>query len=143
MGNVGSGKTELFKIFKACNFPNRSFGIKECRDMSEIFLNNHYKGINQYGKGAVTPKKISHMLFDDLGAENDINYYGNKVNVMSDIIIDRYRHFVISDLKSHFTTNLQKEEIQEEYGERVMSRLKQMTNFVMLGGNKSSKDRRK
>ena len=141
-GNVGSGKTQIMEILKMCKFSNRLFGIKECRDMSELFLNDHYKGIRIFGKGAVSVDKKRHMMFDDLGAENNINYYGNKVNVMADIITDRYKHFVNSDLKTHLTTNLTTQEIEDNYGVRLLSRMNEMMNFVVLGGSSSSKDRR-
>jgi len=141
-GNVGSGKTKLMEILQRCKFPEREFGIKEARDMSELFLNEHYKGINLYGKGAVGVYKKLNMMFDDLGAENDINYYGNKVNVMADIIIDRYKHYINSDLMTHLTTNLTKQEIESNYGVRVLSRLRKMMNIVVLGGSANSKDRR-
>ena len=142
-GNVGSGKTKIMEILRLCNFDDRSFGIKECRDMSERFLAENYNGIHVFGKGAVSVNKFRHMLFDDLGAENDINYFGNKVNVMSDIITDRYKHYVNSNLKTHLTTNLTKEQIESEYDARIISRLNQMSNFVVLGGSSNSKDRRK
>ena len=141
-GNVGSGKTLIMKILRKCNFPENAFFMKDCREMSELFLNENYKGINPFGKGSVTVERVKHICFDDLGAENDINYYGNKVNVMLDIVTDRHKHFIAHSQKTHFTTNLSKTEMEKKYGLRFLSRMHEMANFVTLGGSKDSKDRR-
>ena len=87
-------------------------------------------------------QRINNMMFDDLGAEKNMAYYGNTVNVMQEILLDRYEHFVRNGLQTHLTTNLDLSEIDSVYGTRVASRMHEMFNFVMLGGDKNAKDRR-
>ena len=71
-----------------------------------------------------------------------MSFYGNKVNVIEEIILDRYDLFRKHHLITHITTNLDVEDIKEKYGERVLSRMYEMFNFIILGGDKNATDRR-
>lgn len=139
MGNVGSGKTELMKFFqknkKCC------FTIKSANDISSDF--SLYK--NEIDDVYSTPieKPINDpdvffqreigYCFDDLGTEEVKNDYGNKKNVMSDVLMAIYSKKNFS--KFHITTNLMsKEEIEAKYGTRVNSRLREMFNVFALEG---------
>lgn len=144
MGDVGTGKTEIMKFFqknkKAC------FTIKSCVDIAADF--SIYK--NEIDETYSTPiekplndpdvffqREIGYC-FDDLGTEEVKNDYGNKKNVMADIIMAVYNKKNFT--KFHITTNLMnKEEIEGKYGSRVNSRLREMFNVFSLDGN----DRRK
>ncbi len=146
-GNIGTGKTLLMQIIGECKIKGKTFGYKTCREIARRFMTEGYNGIVNFGSGAVRREyqnyKISHMLFDDLGSERSLtSYYGNKVNVMGEILTDRYELFLKHGLITHLTTNLDFDELEEIYGNRVLSRMKQMFNFVVLGGSKDSKDRR-
>ena len=145
-GNIGTGKTLLMTILRNCYFPHQAFGIKSCRDISQRFATEGMKGIEIFGSRAVKfeygRQRINNMMFDDLGAEKNMAYYGNTVNVMQEILLDRYEHFVRNGLLTHLTTNLDLNEIEAVYGSRVASRMHEMFNFVMLGGDKNAKDRR-
>lgn len=158
MGNVGSGKTILMDIFKNVF---GGFGIVTCRQIAAKYTDEGHQSLAIYGRDAVqenTKWKYSHgiaqrtengtihynKLFDDLGAEGDAAYYANKINVIGEVIQDRYETFCkYPNLVTHFTTNLTIEEIESNYGTRVVSRLHQMCNFIKLGGTSRSTDRRK
>lgn len=137
IGNTGSGKTFIMKMLqfymtidavkwiwegKVCNF---NYKIVTTRQVLADFSGSGFSGIEKY----MVPPVI---CFDDLGAEaSNVSYYGNKLNVMEHIIEERY------NLKklSHFTTNLKEERIKEVYGDRVISRLTEQTNFIHIVGN--------
>jgi hypothetical protein len=50
------------------------------------------------------------------------------VNKMAEIILSRYERFTRTRCLTHFTTNLSADEIEERYGSRVRSRLREMCN---------------
>lgn len=145
-GNIGTGKTLLMRCLRDCSFPNKQFGIKTCRGVAQEFSMDGIKAIIQYGTGAIRNEygkiKLSNILFDDLGAEQSMSHYGNKQNVMAEIILDRYEHFLSHGLITHFTSNMDLKELEKAYGDRVLSRMYQMLNFVTLGGTEDATDRR-
>ena len=79
--------------------------------------------------------------FDDLGVEHVGRYYGKDCNVMGEILISRYDIFKQKGIKTHITTNLNADELQEKYGERVRSRMREMFNLISFDEN--SVDKRK
>jgi len=78
--------------------------------------------------------------FDDLGVESSLKYYGNECNVMAEVLLTRYDLFVAQNLVTHLTTNLSASEIEEAYGNRVRSRLREMFNLIAF--NNDSIDKR-
>ena len=85
-------------------------------------------------------KKARTIFFDDLGTEpTDAIYMGQRLNVMRSII--EYRGDQRTTVLTIITSNipLDSPDLASLYGDRAVSRLKQMCNFLVLGG----KDRRK
>lgn len=133
-GNVGSGKTLIMEAMQL-TFPKEIQYVTTARKVAGDFLEDgqkailkHSKHMKSHGQGYVYPGSF----FDDLGAEDSKKHYGNETNVMAELISDRYDLFVKNGSKSFFTTNLTKQEIEDKYGLRVLSRLKQMCNFILL-----------
>ncbi len=139
MGNVGTGKTEIMKYFqknkKCC------FSVVSVIDVADEF--SYYK--DEIDDVYSTPiKKPLHdpdvffqpeigYCFDDLGTEEVKNNYGNKKNVMADVLMAIYNKKTFS--KFHITTNLSsKEEIEAKYGTKINSRLGEMFNVFVLSG---------
>jgi hypothetical protein len=59
---------------------------------------------------------------------------------MAEILLSRYDLFISKKLITHITTNLSATEIENQYGNRVRSRLRQMINLIAF--DKSVKDKR-
>lgn len=144
MGNVGCGKTEIMKFFqknkKAC------FALKSVNDIASDFSIYKNEIDDVYSTPIEKPLNDPDVFFqreigycfDDLGTEEVKNDYGNKKNVMADVLMAIYNKKKFS--RFHITTNLMsKEEITEKYGTRVNSRLREMFNVFSLEGT----DRRK
>lgn len=69
------------------------------------------------------------LAIDDLGTEPfEVVDFGNSMNPMSDLILERYdkRLFTI------VTTNLTPEQLREKYGDRVADRIKEMMEKVVF-----------
>jgi DNA replication protein DnaC len=140
IGPVGCGKTSLMSIFRLLNDPEERFILKSCRDVTFEFIKDGYETIFKYSKQSFKYDNPKTYCFDDLGTENSLKYYGNECNVMAEILLSRYDLFINRQMKTHLTTNLNSEEIEEIYGVRVRSRLREQFNLIAF--DKSAKDKR-
>ncbi|WP_300439129.1 ATPase [Christiangramia sp.] len=122
-GPVGCGKTSLMKLLRYLVPHQRSYEVIPCRNI--VFGFNHigYKIIEDYGSN-------SFLCFDDMGVEPLGKYYGKDCNVIGEIMLSRYELFLEHKVKTHVTTNLNAEELEEKYGSRVRSRMRQLFNLV-------------
>jgi len=60
---------------------------------------------------------------------------------MAEVLLSRYDLFVSKKLVTHITTNLSATELEQSYGNRLRSRLREMVNLI--GFDKEVKDKRK
>lgn len=137
-GPIGCGKTSLMHLMKP--FSTSDYKIKTCREISFNFAKNGYDTINNFTQKQNFQSKLTGYCFDDLGTEQQIKHFGNDCNVMAEILISRYEHFVENNSITHITTNLSASEIEAAYGNRVRSRLRQMLNLIAF--NPITKDKR-
>ena len=131
-GNTGSGKTlAMYMMRDFCNIDKPKYmGGGKVRVFKPLFKSA--KAIateyNTQGGGVIeTLSTVDSLIIDDLGSEKkNVNYFGTNINVMQTIIEERYSN----NLLTHFTTNFTMDEVEEMYGDRVRSRLHQMTNII-------------
>ena len=140
-GPVGCGKTSLMNLMKHLTPTEHKFFVKPCRDISFEFIQDGYQIIHKYSKGKLYESEPKTICFDDLGTENNLKYYGNECNVMAEILLSRYDIFTSKKIQTHITTNLSASEIENIYGNRVRSRLREMINLI--GFEKGIDDKRK
>lgn len=129
-GPVGCGKTSLMNLMKYLTPTEHKFLVKPCRDISFEFIQDGYQIIHKYSKGKLYEFEPKTICFDDLGTENNLKYYGNECNVMAEILLSRYDIFTAKKIQTHVTTNLSASEIENVYGNRVRSRLREMINLI-------------
>lgn len=134
-GPVGCGKTSLMTLMRSFAYPDQNYIIKSTRDIASEFNQEGYPIIQKYGKSG---NKI--YCFDDLGVENNMKYFGNECNTVAEIILQRYELQVMEGTVTHATANLNSNELEELYGNRVRSRLRSM--FNLLAYNSVVKDKR-
>ena len=134
-GPVGCGKTSLINLMKHFVYSNHNYIIKSSRDVAIEFNDIGFPTITKYGKS----EKI--YCFDDLGIENNIKHYGNECNTIAEIILSRYDLLIYEGIVTHATTNLNAEELEKLYGNRVRSRLRSMFNLIAF--DRASIDKRK
>lgn len=140
-GPVGCGKTSLMNILSYCYPQDSRHIIKSCRDISYEFIQDGYSIIHKYSKLSFKSDIPKIYCFDDLGTENNLKYFGNECNVMAEILLSRYDLFISRRMKTHITTNLNSTEIEDLYGSRVRSRMREMFNLFAFDEN--GKDKRK
>jgi energy-coupling factor transporter ATP-binding protein EcfA2 len=139
-GPVGCGKTSLMTIFRLFYPEDTRYQVKSCRDVCFEFSQEGYTAIYRYSRNAFNHNHPRTCCFDDLGTEQTLQYYGNSCNVMAEILLSRYDMFTSYKMITHITTNLASKEIEELYGLRVRSRMREMFNLVSFG--KEAKDKR-
>lgn len=160
-GNVGTGKTFLLSMFSINQRqPYIIYSAKKIADYYEkegataIELFNKrlirkgdlfgiMKRYDNDGRVIDEEREFFHcsrfgLAVDDMGTEDIKMYMGNKRNVIGDIIENRYTGGCMGKL-FHATTNLTFAEIDQYYGERVSSRIRQCMNVIVVAGG----DRRK
>lgn len=138
-GPVGCGKTTLMSLMRYVTADKNKFIMKSCRDISFEFIEDGFSVIHKYSRGALYQYLPKNYCFDDLGVESSLKYYGNECNVMAEILLTRYDLFVAQNLITHLTTNLSASEIEEAYGNRVRSRLREMFNLIAFDNNSFDK----
>jgi DNA replication protein DnaC len=140
-GPIGCGKTSLINLMRHFQPGADRFVIKSCREISFEFIKDGYETIHRYSNRSFTNDKPRVYCFDDLGIENNLKFYGNECNIMAEIILSRYDLFISRNLVTHLTTNLSASEIEQFYGNRVRSRMREMFNLISF--NKETLDKRK
>ncbi len=142
VGPVGCGKTSLMNICRFLLPAAKRHSIKSCRDVSFEFMKDGHDIFNKYTRGSFQqePFEPKTYCFDDLGLESTMNFYGNQCSVMAEIILSRYDLFHPFGMITHITTNLNSSEIEERYGVRVRSRMREMFNLIAF--EIKSKDKR-
>ncbi len=142
-GPIGCGKTTLMALLNEYIYPSDRHIMKSCRDVSFEFIKEGYETIHKYSRDSFTKKSndIGPRIycFDDLGSENNLKYYGNECNVMAEILLSRYELFVQKKMLTHITTNLSASEIENMYGNRVRSRMREMFNLISFGAGVADK----
>jgi energy-coupling factor transporter ATP-binding protein EcfA2 len=129
-GPIGCGKTTLMNLMRYITSQEQRFIMKSCRDISFEFIEDGFEVIHKYSRGALYQYNPKIYCFDDLGTEGSLKYYGNECNTMAEILLTRYDLFVSQKLVTHVTSNLAAGEIEEVYGNRIRSRMREMFNLI-------------
>lgn len=136
MGSFGTGKTLMLRALQRCLHGDPLyFTIHTTRDVVTAYNLNGSAGLRSF-------TQARHMMFDDLGAERMGQHYGDRIEVMQQIIEDRYELFLKDRAMTHLTTNLEGPAILERYRHRMYSRLRHMHNTWPVGPEDNATDRR-
>jgi DNA replication protein DnaC len=139
-GSIGVGKTAMMKIIqRAFKDTERRFkwvSGYELRDLSEQMPIMEIKGI--YGANLKCD-----LYIDDIGLSIDVKRYGNTVNIISEIMMERYELYVYNGYKTHLSSNIVAAvkdnsknipTIEKIYGARVLDRIKEMCDLIIWNG---------
>lgn len=122
-GPVGCGKTSLLKLLRYLVPHQKAYEVIPCRNITFAFNHIGFKTVEDYGNSG-------YFCFDDLGVEPTGRFFGQDCNVMGEILLSRFELFQDHRIKTHATTNLNADELEAIYGERVRSRMRQLFNLV-------------
>lgn len=144
-GPVGCGKTLAMKLFQSNQ--KQTYTVVSCRSISYEYKKYGVEGIEPYFKTVpVVPseynfgqKEVS-FSYDDLGVEDVVKNFGNATEVMADIILTRHElESTQPTFRSHITTNLGEDDINDRYGNRMWDRFIEMYNFIEFPHDAKSK----
>lgn len=132
-GPVGCGKTTIMKLIRHIVPHIRPYEIIPARNITFGFNNIGYRIIEDYGDNGL-------YCIDDIGVEPIGRHFGKDCNVIGEILLSRHELSVKNGTKTHATTNLNAKELEERYGKRVRSRMREMFNLIAF--KKDAKDKR-
>lgn len=135
-GPVGCGKTSMMRLLRHLVPLQRPYEMIPSRNVTFGFNHLGYKTIEDFGDNKF-------LCFDDLGIEPFGRHYGKDCNVMGEVLLSRYELYIQTKgkIKTHATTNLNAEELEERYGNRVRSRMRELFNLIAF--DKGTGDKRK
>ncbi len=143
-GGIGVGKSALMKVmqrlFKDSDRRFRWVTAYELKDMSEEMTVAEIKKIYGY-------QFKCDLYIDDIGFGTDVKRYGNTVNIITEILMERYDLFITSGYKTHISSNMAAfikgdstiSTIETIYGNRVLDRIKEMCNLIIWQGESQRK----
>ena len=119
-GEAGCGKTALLRaIRKGMNVSGQSFFY--CKDVEDL----------EYIKSSTPYICQETVIVDDIGVEDVVQHFGNKIDIIGDFIQQYYYRG-----KGRFicSSNLDAKQIREKYGSRVLDRLLEMCVVMKFNG---------
>jgi len=135
-GPVGCGKTSLMKLLLHLAPHKTNYEIIPTRNIVFNFNATGFEVLEKYNE-------TKSFCFDD-GVEPKGSHYAKECNVMGEILLSRYELFCHPEqsrrVLTHITTNLNAQELNKRYGNRVRSRMRTMFNLISFDEN--SKDKR-
>ena len=132
-GPVGCGKTSLMTLLNHFCYPGKKYQVKGTREIASEFNKEGFEIIQKYGH------KNKVLCLDDLGLEQNMKHYGNECNTIGEVLLHRHDLFIQSGILTHATTNLNAEELENLYGNRVRSRMREMFNLISFPSNTPDK----
>lgn len=124
IGNCGTGKTLFFRtinaIVKASGggglviLPMIDFVGRRVSELRDVFVEH----------------ERDEMVLDDVGSEPTFNEFGNRWDILPWLLEMR----MYAPARTHFTTNLSREELVARYGVRTIDRLHEVAVSVDMGG---------
>ena len=122
-GGIGTGKTTVMTFFQKNQKQN--FKLVRTRSVAYDFKSNGISAIEIHSKN----NGDTGFCFDDLGTESTLKNYGDSLNVMTEVLLNRYDDQLSP---THITTNITVQQIKEHYGERLYDRMKAMFNQIVF-----------
>lgn len=133
-GPIGCGKTTLMMLFRHFLHTVHKYPVKSTREISYEFLDHGFSIINKYSKAhfqryqdQMVPRTI---CLDDLGLESTIKHFGNETNTIAEILLNRYSLFTTREMITQATSNLNPNELENLYCNRLRSRMREMFNLI-------------
>lgn len=141
-GHIGVGKTTMMNVMQRLfKDTDRRFKLVNCLQIKDMLEECKVAEIKDwYGKNLKCD-----LYLDDIGlGQVNYNQYGNSINIISELIYERYELFVSDGFKTHMSTNIPTtvpkdapaniNSIARMYGDRILDRIAQMTNLIEWTG---------
>lgn len=144
-GTYGTGKSIMMMIYSKLiynRFKLPDFEFVDSMSVVNEFLLSGFSIIDKYSINHFWSRTRNRdfvpkgLTIDDLGMEDtNVTSYGNKANVMEQILFARYRLFISKGMITHATTNCDPKKLGGLYGPRMADRFNEMFNKIVLNGD--------
>jgi len=135
VGDIGTGKSLLFKIFKRYTSEIlrvnsfQYFSTQEITDNVNISGVDYLQAFNDNFGNPIT------CYIDDIASKNEvIKHYGTEVNTIEQLLSIRYNVFTRYRKLTHTTSNKYPSELTNVYEKRIIDRMVEMFNILELPG---------
>ncbi len=141
IGGIGVGKSAMMKImqrlFKDTESRFKWVNAYELKDLSEVYTTSEIKEMYGYDLKC-------DLYIDDIGVSLDVKRYGNTVNIISELLMERYDLYINSGYRTHLSSNLKTDilnnlnktpTLKSMYGSRLLDRIKEMNEINIFKGN--------
>ena len=140
VGGVGVGKTLLFAIFRY--YTQEILGVNSFRfttaiDIIDDVNKNGVECLEVFSHNLVhkTPRPITCYIDDIACKKENINHYGTNINVIEQLLYQRYNVLLRYGVLTHTSSNKYPAQMKEVYDMRIIDRMSEMFNFIELTGN--------
>lgn len=135
-GDLGCGKSTFMSLLSEFKKTNNDSTYKF---LTAAEICQHYKQTGSidkftFNEDGVQGKPATYCI-DELGREPKIvDNYGTKLDVLSQVLQDRYVLWQSKGVITHLITNLDFEELGNRYGEFIKERIVEMCNVIEFKG---------
>jgi DNA replication protein DnaC len=148
LGNTGSGKSLLLKIFNDLSNDWQHSTIIETQSVALLFAKSGWSGdeVHNIIHKHWNQDFPNNYSFEDIGREEDsMHVVGNiprskMTNTFIQIFHQRHLLWENKGIHTHGTTNLDKTELLSRYDQRTFSRMMGSTEFIPCGIKSSDRD---
>lgn len=143
VGNSGTGKTMLMQIFS--DYLRLTRNPNSFENLSVTQMMNYYKikghiDLYSYNEGQSKGFKPDpfNICLNDIGLETENQKsYGTSLNsVIDEFLYARYEIYQQFNKKYHITSNLEVEEFENRFGNRLIDRFKSFNVIPLLGSSR-------
>jgi len=128
IGGTGTGKTAIMTAIG--DTPMGRFDLHSCELVADYYAEDSTYFFNQYVTNPIQPN----IFFDDFGFETAKQQPYQKAVEEPMLIALVKRHELGLFRQTRITTNLNGDMIEQRYGQRLRSRLREMCNVIILNG---------
>lgn len=125
IGGTGTGKTSIM-----CTLSHLLIYTDQPR-FDVHYMPKASQDFRKFGDGALNVYTRGYACLDDVGSEQLGMYFGSKINISEELIELRYAQ----RLRTHITTNLRPEQLEENLGSRAYSRMVENSKLFVIKGN--------
>jgi len=132
-GNVGTGKTHFLKsCIRIRAFLKASKFVEIYKEQGGMMSNGFWYETIGVSESETWTRNI---IIDDLGIEPVCNYYGTTVELLEEILNQRYLDWQRTRALTLITTNLSPAQMQKRYDARTCDRLMEMCDLIEFAGD--------
>lgn len=135
IGGVGTGKTVRMQLLNEVLGGRYADAVMLFSDAEHYLKDNEsFDHVINYPSVYCDNPFRYYLFLDDIGNEpKEAVSYGERKDIMENVVRRRYTAFMQGHITC-FASNLTESELMQRYGERIVSRMKEMTFFIDMTG---------